>query len=69
MYKLTLGRCYDIAAFEFETVDEALEFGKYILNHQVYISDLADPLKIYIHEVEKCAEGGNPETAHDENQE
>lgn len=65
MYKLIFERSYPDIEFPFDDWDEMQEFAATALDHALPDSE-GSCLQVRI---KKCAEGGNPEPAHSENQE
>lgn len=65
MYGLILGQGYNNMPFKFKDEDRLKDFMFEALEHSVP-DEQGNKLEARI---EKCAEGGNPEPAHNENQE
>lgn len=69
MYKLILIKGYTEMHFLFHDKDVLKSFMFKALDTYIPCDEDEADEKELIVKVEKCAEGGNPETAHDENQE
>lgn len=66
MYKLSLIQGYSELCFQFQDEDRLKNFMFRALECALPEEESGEALQVRI---EKCAEGGNPETAHTENQE
>lgn len=71
MYVVTLEQDVLEMLFQFEDSAEALAFAESASNHGLpYTTNLGRKYDMNVSiKIEKCAEGGNPEMAHIENQE
>ena len=69
MYKLRLTKGYTEMNFLFRDEDRLKNFMFEALDSYIPCDEDDADEREFIVRIEKCAEGGNPETAHSENQE